>query len=167
MESMASLSDWLAQTSLSHAIAESAWAVATLQSFHIMSVAVVFSSVMMLNFRLAGITGKQQPLRSNVLRFYPWIWSALLVLMTTGFFQIMAEPARELLNWIFWTKMGLVVAASLVTAPIRSRIEDVRFADMASGKRGMIRASASISLVLWVAVITCGRWIAYAGGPAS
>ena len=58
MESMASLSDWLAQTSLSHAIAESGWAVPTLQSFHIMAVAVVFSSVVMLDFRLAGITGK-------------------------------------------------------------------------------------------------------------
>lgn len=167
MESMTSISDWLAETSLSHAIAESGWAVPLLQSIHILSVAAVFSAVMMLDFRLAGITGAQQPLRSNVLRFYPWIWWALLVLMTTGFFQIMAEPARELLNWIFWTKMGLVVAAALVTAPIRSRIEDVRFADMAPGKRGMIRACALVSLVLWVTVITCGRWIAYAGGPAS
>jgi hypothetical protein len=31
----------------------------------------------------------------------------------------------------------------------------------------MIRVIALVSLVLWVAVITCGRWIAYAGGPAS
>jgi hypothetical protein len=167
MESMTPISDWLAQTSLSQVIAESAWAVPTLQSIHIMSVAVVFSSVMMLDLRLAGITGAQQPLRSNVVRFYPWIWRALLVLVTTGFFQIMAEPARELLNWIFWTKMGLVIAACLVTAPTRSRVEDVRFADMAPAKRRVIRASALVSLVLWVAVITCGRWIAYAGGPAS
>jgi hypothetical protein len=147
MVSMTPISEWLAQTSLSQAIAGSAWAVPTLQSIH--------------------ITGAQQPLRSNVVRFYPWIWRALLVLVTTGFFQIMAEPARELLNWIFWIKMSLVIAACLVTAPTRSRVEEVRFADMAPAKRSMIRVIALVSLVLWVAVITCGRWIAYAGGPAS
>ena len=165
MESLAPVSGWLEQTSLSHALAETAWAVPLLQSIHILSVAVVFSSVMLLNVRLAGFAGKEFPLRSDVLRFYPWIWRALLVLVTTGFLQIMAEPARELLNWIFWTKMGLVVAASLITAPMRSRIDDVRFADLAPGKRSLIRSAALLSLLLWTTVIICGRWIAYAGGP--
>ena len=166
MDSMVPLSDWLAQTGLSLALTETTWAVPLLQSIHILSVAVVFSSVMMLDLQLAGIVGRQQPLRSNVLRFYPWIWCGLVVLIITGFFQIMAEPARELLNWIFWTKMTLVVAAALVTGPVRSRIEDIRFADMAPGKRHLIRATALVSLLLWVSVIICGRWIAYAGGPA-
>ena len=167
MESMASIAAWLAQTSLSHTLAESSWAVPALQSIHIMSVAVVLSSVMMLNVRLAGFIGRKQPLRSNSMRFYPWIWGALLVLVATGLFQIMAEPERELLNWIFWTKMGLIVAASLITAPVRSRIDDVRYAEMAPAKRNILRALAMASLVLWILVITCGRWIAYAGGPAS
>ena len=167
MESMAPFSQWLASTSLSHALDVSTWAVPVLQSIHIMAVATVFASVMMLDFRLAGIVGRRQPLRSNILRYYPWIWCALLVLIATGLFQITAEPKRELLNWIFWTKMGLIVVASLVTAPVRSQIEDVQFGAMAPAKRVLIRTSALVSLVLWIGVITCGRWIAYAGGPTS
>ena len=166
MELMVPTAAWLAQTSLSRSLAENSWAVPTLQSIHIMSVAVVLSSVMMLDVRLAGFIGREQPLRSNSMRFYPWIWGALLALVTTGIFQIMAEPERELLNWIFWTKMGLIVAASVITAPVRSRIDDVRFAEIAPAKRNILRAAAMASLVLWILVITCGRWIAYAGGPA-
>ena len=105
-------------------------------------------------------------MRDLTLRFYPWIWGALAVLLTTGFFQIMAEPARELLNWIFLTKMGLIIAAVLFTAPVRRLLEDCRYRDLPPAKRRTIRACALVSLILWVAVVVCGRWIAYAGGEA-
>ena len=167
MELMVPTAAWLAQTSLSRSLAENSWAVPTLQSIHIMSVAVVLSSVMMLDVRLAGFIGREQPLRSNSMRFYPWIWGALLALVTTGIFQIMAEPERELLNWIFWTKMGLVVAATATTALVGRTLEEGRFRDLAAGKRRTVRIGAAVSLVLWIVVITCGRWIAYAGAPAS
>ena len=165
MASMVVFSSWLAQTQLSIAIADRAWTVPLLQSVHIISVAIVLSSVAMLDLRLAGVIGRGDPLRSAALRFYPWIWGALAVLILTGFFQIMAEPARELLNWIFWTKMGLIITASLITAPLRSRLEELRIGELPSGKRNLIRGCALLSLALWVGVVICGRWIAYAGGP--
>ena len=160
------ISDWLAATRLSMAVASHAWAVPSLQSVHILSVAIVMSSVAMLDLRLAGFIGREQSMRDLTLRFYPWIWGALAVLLTTGFFQIMAEPARELLNWIFLTKMGLIIAAVLFTAPLRRMLEDCRYRDLPPSKRTIIRACALVSLILWVGVVVCGRWIAYAGGEA-
>ena len=157
-------SEWLAGTSLSQAVANHAWAVPSLQSVHILSVAIVMSSIAMLDLRLAGFLGREQSMRDLTIRFYPWIWGALAMLLTTGFFQIMAEPARELLNWIFLTKMALIIAAVLFTAPVRAMLEDSRFRDLPPGKRALIRACALVSLILWVGVVVCGRWIAYAGG---
>ena len=104
-------------------------------------------------------------MRDLTLRFYPWIWGALAVLLATGLLQIMAEPARELLNWIFWTKLGLIVAAVLFTAPVRRLLEDCRFRELPARTRAIVRSCAAASLVLWVLVVTCGRWIAYAGAP--
>ena len=163
METLRSISDWLASTSLSVGLASTFWAVPTLHSIHILAIGIILASLAMLDLRLAGFIGREQSMRDLTIRFYPWIWGALGVLVTTGFLQIMAEPARELLNWVFWTKMGLIITAVLFTAPVRTLLEDCRYRDLAPRKRMIVRSCALISLTLWVLVVTCGRWIAYAG----
>ena len=160
---MTAVSNWLTATSLSHAIASRFWIVPTVQSLHILAIAVVLASIAMLDLRLAGVLGREQPMRGLTLRFYPWIWGALVVLFVTGLIMIMSEPARELLNWVFWTKMVLILGAVLFTAPVRSLLEDCRYRDLQQRKQLIVRACAIASLVLWIAVVTCGRWIAYAG----
>ena len=163
METLTALSDSLAASGLSIWIASQVWTVPMLQSVHILAIGIILASLAMLDLRLAGLIGREQSLRELTLRFYPWIWGALGVLVTTGFLQIMAEPARELLNWVFWLKMGLIVTAVLFTAPLRRLIEDCRYRDLAPRKRKIFRTCALVSLALWVVVVICGRWIAYAG----
>ena len=63
--------------------------------------------------------------------------------------------------------MGLIVAAVLFTAPLRRLIEDRRYRDHAPRKQLILRSCALVSLSLWLLVVTCGRWIAYAGDLAS
>ena len=163
METLTAVSTWLAASGLTTWLASQMWVVPSLQSIHILAIGIILASLAMLDLRLAGFIGREQSMREMTLRFYPWIWGALAVLVTTGFLQIMAEPARELLNWVFWTKMGLIVTAVLFTAPVRRLLEDCRFRDLAPRKRRIVRACGLISLALWVLVVTCGRWIAYAG----
>jgi uncharacterized membrane protein len=163
MSTMAVISAWLAETSLSVAVSGAAWVIPTVQAIHILAIAIVLSSVAMLDLRLAGLIGREQPIRSMTLRFYPWIWGALAVLLVTGFIMIMGEPDRELRNWIFWAKMALIVSAVLVTMPVRRMLDECRFRDLAPNRQQVIRLLALVSLLLWVTVIVCGRWIAYAG----
>ena len=160
---MAAISEWLAATPLSVAVSGAAWVVPTVQSVHIIAIAIVLSSVAMLDLRLAGLIGREQPIRSMTLRFYPWIWGALVVLLATGCVMIMAEPDRELRNWIFWTKMALIVGAVVATMPVRRMLDECHFRELPPARRHAIRFFALVSLVLWVAVVVCGRWIAYAG----
>ena len=163
METLTAVSTWLAASGLTTWLASQMWGVPSLQSIHILAIGIILASLAMLDLRLAGFIGREQSMREMTLRFYPWIWGALAVLVTTGFLQIMAEPARELLNWVFWTKMGLIVTAVLFTAPVRRLLEDCRFRDLAPRKQRIVRTCGLISLALWVLVVVCGRWIAYAG----
>ncbi len=160
---MAEVSDWLTKTPVSHVIGRTFWVVPVVQSVHILAIAVVMASIAMLDLRLAGMLGREQSMQDLTRRFYPWIWGALVVLFLTGLIMIMSEPGRELLNWVFWTKMALIVGAVLFTAPVQRLLEDVRYRDLPRAKRVTIRLCAFASLVLWVGVVTCGRWIAYAG----
>lgn len=161
---MEAFSEWLASSSFTIAIQDRFWVVPTVQSIHILAISIVMASVAMLDLRLAGLLGREQSMRDLTLRFYPWIWGALGVLLVTGLIMVMGEPSRELLNWVFWTKMGLIVAAVLFTAPVRSLLEDCRYRDLAPRKRLIVRTCAFTSLLLWMLVVTCGRWIAYIGG---
>ena len=163
MSMMATISNWLAATSFSVTVSGAAWVIPTVQSVHILAIAIVLSSVAMLDLRLAGLIGREQPVRSMALRTYPWIWWALAVLLTTGLIMIMGEPERELRNWIFWAKMSLIVAAVVVTMPVQRMLEESRYRDHSPAQRSKIRALALLSLVFWVLVVVCGRWIAYAG----
>ncbi len=163
MTTMTAISDWLTKTPASHAIGTTFWVVPVVQSVHILAIAIVMASIALLDLRLAGMLGREQSMRDLTQRFYPWIWGALGVLLLTGLVMIMSEPGRELLNWVFWTKMALITGAVLFTAPVQRLLEDRRYRDLPRAKRLIIRVCAFASLALWVGVVTCGRWIAYAG----
>ena len=59
------------------------WVVPTVQSVHILAIAIVMSSIAMLDLRLAGFIGRDAiDAGAHQARFYPWIWGALVVLLT-------------------------------------------------------------------------------------
>ncbi|WP_313803756.1 DUF6644 family protein [Sphingobium sp.] len=162
MANMAAWADRLAATPVSLAIQSHEWVIPTIQSIHILAIAAVMSSIAMLNLRLAGLIGHHQSVRDMAHRFLPWLWRALPVLLITGCLMIVGEPARELLNPFFWYKMTMLLAVVLLTLPLQRMIEDRPFREHDAGKRQLIRLIALFSLMLWLAIVFCGRWIAYA-----
>ena len=136
---------WLEQTSLSQAIQSTGWVVPAVQTIHILAIAAVMSSVLMLDLRLLGVVGADQPLARVASRFRPVIWWTLPILLATGAVMIIGEPARSLANSVFQLKMLLLLAAIGVTLTFH---------------KGP-RITAVLSLALWVGIVFAGRWIAY------
>src|SRR5450631_4052681 len=106
---------WIDQTALSQAIQVTNWVVPTVQTVHILAIAVVTSSALMINLRLIGVFWADRPMKAVSARFLPLIWWPLLILLATGAIMIIGEPARALKNPAFQLKMSLLVAALLVT----------------------------------------------------
>jgi hypothetical protein len=151
---------WLEHTSWSQTIQSTAWIVPTVQTVHILAVATVVASALMLNLRLIGLVGLDQPLERLSARFLPAIWWTLPVLLLTGVIMIIGEPARSLKNPVFQLKMGLLVAALGVTAFYALRLK--RGGDrLAAGGRGAALLIAIPALALWTGIVFAGRWIAY------
>jgi magnesium-transporting ATPase (P-type) len=151
----------LSATDASLYIQSNEWIVPTVQSVHILAICVIMSSTAMLSLRMAGLIGRDQALRGTAARFLPWVWWALLVQVFTGTIMIVGEPARELLNWVFWVKMALLLGVVLLTVPVPRVLEEVPFRDMAPGRRMGVRAAGLAGLAMWVLIVVCGRWIAY------
>jgi len=110
-QTLVRFTDWLAATSLSHTVAEHFWIVPTLQTAHILSVAVVLAGVFLINLRVLGVLERGEAVPALLDRFLTPIAIAVGVLAVTGFLLIAGEPTRAVFRVVFWIKMALIVAA--------------------------------------------------------
>ncbi len=153
---------WLAQTRLSVTIQTIAWVVPAVQTVHILCVAIIVSYSAMLDLRLMGVAGRGRSIAQMTRDSRPWIWNALKVLATTGTILIIAEPARELTNAAFWLKMTLLAVGIALTIVIQRGVgKDEDYWDSSASKRYMARLVAAISILLWISIVSAGRWIGY------
>lgn len=154
--------DWLAATALSQAFSNAFWFVPTVQTVHILSIAVVVITIAMLDFRLLHITRNEPALPELARGFLPWTWSALGVLLVTGTLLTITEPARELMNGAFRLKMLMVVVLAVLTLlfqrPLR---KDPGFWSASAGRRWLGGLLGFVSLSLLVSIVVAGRLIAY------
>ncbi len=156
------LSSFLAATSLSHAIQTAGWIIPTLQTIHILAVAVLFSSAILMDLRLWRLLQRDVPLPEVARRFLPAIWPVLLILLLTGSLLIIGEPRRSLLNTTFYLKMTLLVVAIVLTAGLQWSLASVpEFWEKDWLRRLAARLTATVSILVWCGVLFAGRWIAY------
>src|SRR5712675_36048 len=159
---LSGFSKWLAATSLSHTIQTVGWIIPTLQTIHILSVAVVFSSAILVDLRIWRLLGRDEPLSEVARRFLPAIWPVLLILLITGSLLIVGEPRRSLLNSTFYLKMALLAVAIMLTAGLqRSISSSPNFWDKDRGRQLAARFAATASIAVWCGILFAGRWIAY------
>jgi hypothetical protein len=159
---LSELSKWLAATSLSHTIQTVGWIIPTLQTIHILCVAVVFSSAILVDFRVLRLFERDVPLAQISRRFLLPIWPVLLVLLVTGSLLIIGESRRSLLNSTFYLKMALLLVALLLTFGLqRSIASSPGFWDKDRGRRMAGKALATLSIAVWCGILFAGRWIAY------
>lgn len=151
--------DWLSNTPFSLMIQTVNWIIPAVQSIHILCVAVVMSSMAMLDLRLIGLVGRRRAISEMVGRFVPWVWRTLIVLATSGSILIIGEPSRELLNPYFRAKMVMLAVVILITLVVQ--LQNKRNATYWETKRAAARVTGLASLLLWVGIVTAGRWIAY------
>jgi branched-subunit amino acid transport protein len=156
------IAKWLAATPLSHEIQTVGWIIPTLQTIHILAVAVLFSSAVILDLRLLGLLQRDVALPEVARRFLPVIWPVLLLLLITGSLLIIGEPRRSLLNTTFYFKMASLAAAVVVTAGLQWSIASApEFWERTLPRRLAGRLAATVSILIWCGVLFAGRWIAY------
>ena len=153
---------WLAATRLSNTLQNVLWIVPASQSIHILSLAVVFAAALMINLRLLGPGGGGRSISQLVATLVPWMWRGLAVLLLTGSVQTIAEPVRQFVTPAFWAKMLMIVVVMTMTAAFTRavRANAARW-DAAATRPAGARVFAVVSTLLWVAIVTCGRFIGY------
>ena len=159
---MHDFAEWLGSTPLSVAIQSRLWLTPTLQTIHILMIGVVFVSMLSVALRVLGQVRTEEPLAEVWHRFAPWFWTALGVMAGTGLILTISEPVREVSALSFWIKLTLIVigvASALYFG--RTVATGAGVGAVTSVYSGRARVVAVATIVLWVAIMFLGRWIAY------
>jgi len=148
--------DWLSNTSFSQSIQITSWAIPGIQTVHIICLATLFATALMFSLRIAGRGLATEPLATQAPRFAKAIWMLIVVLLLSGLLLIIAEPGRTITNPAFYAKMIMLVLALAITLWLtgvaRRQLES---------PTALHVAAATIAMLLWIAIIFCGRFIAY------
>ncbi len=134
-------------------IASHAWLYPLLESLHVVGIALLLGSLVVFELRVWGL-GAALPLRPLARLALPLTLAGFCLAATTGLLMFASQATEMLGNRVFVLKMTLLMLAGLNAAAFHSRGSLDR-------PDGVARAQTLASLGLWLAVIICGRWIAY------
>lgn len=151
----------LSATGVSGSIRDAAWVVPSVQTVHILAIAVVMAAALFLDLRIVGVLADDVPIATYVRRYFHWWGMAVLVALLSGAILIIGEPSRTLQNWVFWTKMGLVAAGAILTVLVAVPVQRNAACWDGGAQRKVASVLATVSLLTWVAAVFCGRWIAF------
>ena len=132
------------------------------QSLHILGIAVVMGSIVMVDLKLLGLAVPTQNVSEMIRRLMPWTWWALSLNAVTGLLFVLARPNRYFYNPVAGWKFSMLVPAVALAFIVHwLSTREAGYWERSPGRRISARIIAVMSLVLWTGVVLAGRWIAY------
>ena len=154
---------WLEALPLSEAIKLSAWMFPTIESLHVIGVALVFGVIAIVDLRLLGIASHSRRFTEVAHDCLHWTWAAFVLAVVTGLLMFISNATTYGNNTLFWWKMALLVLAGInmfIFEVITTRSVANWDAPHAAIPNAA-RIAGFLSLGLWMGVIATGRWIGY------
>jgi hypothetical protein len=141
------------------------WLYPGVEIVHITGIGLLFGSIAVLDLRLLGFS-RTLSVRQLARHVLPWTAASFVLIVPSGLMMFTAHASDFIQSGVFVLKMGLILAAGLNAAlfhTITFRTADVW--DSEEMRRlpppPSARLAGALSLSLWIAVIACGRLLAY------
>ena len=161
---MRDLLTWIEQTGLGHMMRESGpWTYAIVNVAHILGVATLFGSVLVLDLRLLGVWSRRVRIADLSAPVMAVAMPAFLVAIVTGAALLATKATAYIDNPFLIIKfpaigLGMLNAGILNMAPAWREL-GVRA--LRPGERRQLAVMGGISLVSWLTAVTAGRMIGY------
>lgn len=153
---------WLEESRLGLTIAESEFIFPTIETLHVIALALVFGSIAMLDLRLLGVSNRDRGVMQLTEDVLPWTWGAFVVATITGGLMFVSAATRYYDNIPFRFKLVLLALAGLNMAVFHfTAFRAVHNWNYALPTPHAARIAASLSLFFWVSVVVAGRWIGF------
>ena len=155
----------LEASGLAQAMRQWLWLYPAVEVVHLVGIGLLFGSIAVLDLRLLGVS-RRIPVGALAAHVLPWTAGSFLLIVPSGLLMFIAHASEFIVSEVFLLKMLLIVAAGVNAAlfhTITFRTADVWDSEEMRKLRPppSARLAGALSLVLWIAVIACGRLLAY------
>jgi len=151
---------WCETSWLGSSIRASQFMFPVIEAFHLVALAFIGGSILLVDFRLLGLVMRQQPVRALAKEVQPYLVGSLIVMIITGSLLFLSESVKCYYSNPFWIKMIALILAIIFTFTARRKVVST---DEGRGGPLLIRLAAVTSIVLWGTVAWGGRWIGFSG----
>jgi hypothetical protein len=129
------------------------YAYPSIEVVHIAAIGLVFGTMWIVDLRLLGAFRAidARLLARNVL---PWTVAGFFLAAASGLTMFVSRAGDLIANPMFVIKMGLLCLAGANAGALHAR-------GPLDETSGATKLQALFSILVWLAVIFCGRWIAY------
>ena len=148
---------WLEDTSLAAYIRQAAWLYPVIEIIHIVGIVLLVGPALLFDFRLLGFA-RHLPVAGLAKHLLSWSRRGLWLIIPSGILLFITNARTLGYDPVFWTKLVLLVLAACnagLFAVFRSRWYGRAVMPIPA------KTIAICSIVLWIAIIACGRLLAY------
>jgi hypothetical protein len=133
-----------------------------IESVHVVSICLVVGSILVVDLRLLGLASVSRPVSRVTSGILPLTWSAFAVAVASGFLLFISNATKYLANGYFVAKILLICVAGLNMAIFHAiSARDLPKWENEKTLPRQAQLAGGLSILLWVSVVTCGRWIGF------
>lgn len=133
-----------------------------IESVHVVAICLVVGSVLAVDLRLLGLASTSRPVSRVIEGILPLTWAAFAVALASGSLLFISNATKYLENGYFVAKMFLIAAAGLNMAIFHLvNGKDLKRWENERRLPFQAKLAGGLSIVLWIAVVACGRWIGF------
>jgi hypothetical protein len=154
---------WIQSTRIARAIGENEVLFPWIESVHVLAIVLVVGTISIVDLRLLGVASLDLGVRRLMRDVIPYTWGAFAVAAITGLLMFSSDAVHYAHNFFFQGKLVLLALAGLNMAAFHLiGIRDIERWDTGTGQTPIAaRAAATISLLVWIAVVAFGREIGF------
>jgi hypothetical protein len=162
MSQLSDLVAFLEDSGIAEAIRENDTLFPLIESVHVIAICLVVGSILALDLRLLGLASVHRPVGRLANAILPVTWGAFAIAATSGFLLFISNATKYLANGYFDAKIILICAAGLNMIIFHA----IGARDMPQWESEVrpplsARIAGGLSILLWIAVVACGRWIGF------
>ena len=159
---LTSFFEWLQDGSVATAIREGETLFPWIECVHVLAITFVVGSIAAVDLRLLGLASRGRPFSQVNGEIVPLTWIAFVIAAVTGGLLFSSKAVQYAANLSFQLKMALLLLAGINMAVFQLvTFREIDAWDAALPPPVRARLAGALSLLLWIAIVACGRVIGF------
>ncbi|HYG40870.1 MAG TPA: DUF6644 family protein [Cytophagales bacterium] len=150
--------EWLESSNLAAFIRSSGLLYPIIEIIHIVGFVILVGAAFMFDLRLLGLS-KKLSITDLAKHLLPWSRRSLVLVIPSGILLFIANATSVGSNPVFYLKLFLILAA-FINAAVFHRFSYPSAKDRFSSSISY-KVTAILSILFWIGVLSCGRFLAY------